>query len=355
MQCSRECRARRAHGSLPGDWLRCRLWSGARLAVSGLVLSIAAAWCPAALFASDTAGALTPEELRLAIRQLDADEFSVRQTARQRLAAHGIRAVGLVRDAANSADGHLASECVSLLEQMALSRDDSVAGAAKQALDELSRHDNPATASLAHTALSPAQVIPQSAAMEMQMRLAARANVPPGIPFDANGQRQVAFVDNGRDVKITERRGGPISVQISQTVEGRQQTTEVEADSVVDLHRKDRVAYELYAKRFLRAQPPGANPAVVAQQMRMTTKIANGQREIEVEIDNRRIRISDKQGTDIRMEWTSRVNGVESTRTLEAKDFPALIAADRNAATEYLRYAQPTGGPAAFPAFPGQR
>lgn len=354
MQRSRDCGGQ-ACRPLPSDSHRFRLLSGARHKSSGLVLACMAAWLPASLFANDD---LTPEDLRHAIRQLDADEFAVRQAARQRIAANGGLAVEFVRDAASVADGHLASECVRLLEQLAVSDDTAVAGAAQQALDELSRNDNPATAALAQAAISPAEEI-QPLSM-IRARVGAMAiNVPPQVPFDANGKRHAEFEDGERQVRITEQRGGPITVEMTRTVDGAPQTTEVQADSAAALHRKSREAYELYARKFLRAQPPQANlvpvvPRVIAggRQMRVTTTIVNGEREIKVATEDQTLTISDRNGADIRIEWATMEKGVESIRTIESPDLPTLMAADRQAALEYLRYTQGGGGRDAFPAMP---
>ena len=60
----------------------------------------------------------------------------------------------------------------------------------------------------------------------------------------------------------------------------------------------------------------------------------------------------DRNGADIRIEWATMEKGVESIRSIESPDLPTLMAADRQAALEYLRYTQGGGGRDAFPALP---
>lgn len=289
----------------------------------------------------------SPAELRRAVRQLDADEFSLRKTARDLLLATGLPAVEPLQEIAAAADGHLAQECIQLLEEFTHRPDGSLAAAATAVLKRLADGDNPPVARLAAAALTPAPVIPDSPLTLARNRLALRVPAPlPGIPFDADGKRSVEVEDAGRQVRIEENRGGRITVRITTTVDGVEQTAEHAGDHPADLLANNREAFELYLRHLV--QPRIANGPVfglgpgVGVQFRFQITNNNGQRKIRAETNGRVTEVSDENGRQIRMAITDPAAAPgDPPRTIEADDVEHLRQLDPDAAAEYERL---TGG-----------
>jgi hypothetical protein len=278
--------------------------------------------------------------LRRAVRQLEAEEFTVRRTARQTLLAAGLPAVELLQETLSSAQGHLATEGVQLLEELARSNDAAVAGAAAAALQTLAGGENAEVARMAAAALEPVPVLPDAAPLGLRLVVGGAPLLAPGQgpPFGPDGKRAVDVAADGRQVRIEEVRGGKITVRITETVDGQERTTETVAENAADLLRKDRGAYELYLKHLRgqgRVLPAGVNVGV---QTRVQMSVHNGHRRVRVEENGRVTEFEDDDGRQIRMRITETDNGQETTREIAAEDLAQLRERDPKAAAEFERW-----------------
>jgi hypothetical protein len=286
--------------------------------------------------------------LRQAVRQLEAEEFSVRKAARQELLAAGLPAVDLLQETLRSARGHLATEGVQLLEEFARSSDATLAAAATAALQKLAGCDNAEVSRLAAAALEPVTIIPDSTPLGLRIGVGGPLPLAPvlGPPFGPDGKRAVDVEAAGRKVRIEEVRGGKITVRVTETVDGQERTTETVAENPADLLRKDRGAYELYLKHLLgpgRALAAGINAGV---RTRAQMSVHNGHRRVRVEENDRVTEIEDHHGRQIQIRITETVAGEETTREIAAEDLAQLREQNPDAAAVYERWTGglPTGG-----------
>jgi hypothetical protein len=72
----------------------------------------------------------------------------------------------------------------------------------------------------------------------------------------------------------------------------------------------------------------------------MSVRNVNGQRDISVEDDNRKVEISDNAGKDIVVKVTEKVDGKEKTTEAKAKDLDELKKNHPEAARVYEQYGQ---------------
>ncbi len=288
-------------------------------------------------------GSKDESRLRQAVRQLEAEEFVVRKAARRELLDAGLPAVDLLQGTLHSAQGHLATEGVQLLEELTRSNDATIAAAATAALQALAGCENADVARLAATALEPAAVLPE--ASPLGLRLAVGGPLPqalvPGPPFGPDGKRAVDIEVAGRKVRIEEVRGGRITVRITETIDGQERTTETVAENAADLLRKDRAVFELYLKHLVRQQPPQVAGGNFGIPMRIQTRIRDGHRQMRVEERDRVIEIEDHNGRQIQIRITDVIQGQETTREIAAEDLAQLREQDPEAAKVYEQW---TGG-----------
>lgn len=206
------------------------------------------------------AGATAETDVAELIRQLDADRFSQRQLATQRLADMGPSVFDALVEAARGESREVRTRAIEILERQFQAGDETVQGAAKAALEKLAADDTPA-GQLASAILNPPQnpvshlaqaqlqrqmIIAQLQAGRLQqgMRIAP---APAARPRNVIRRRTITFRSNNKKVRI-EINNGQIKIETTETKDGKETTKKVEAKNEAELKKKHPEAYKLFQR-----------------------------------------------------------------------------------------------------------
>lgn len=291
--------------------------------------------------------AISAEQVESWVAQLSSDSFTERKAATQKLIDAGAAAVTPVAAAALSDDLELPTRCINILKKIYTSDDENAKKTAETALQKLAASESPFLARRAKEAMkNPAPIQPARA-----NRFGGRVQIQVvggGIRIGGGAgglQRKVEVKDGDRKVQITETIGRQIVVRVTETKNGKETTTEYKAANAVALLKKHPEAHKLYVKHIrgaaARPQIVVGNRAVVrgaGNNIQVQMKNVNGNREIQVVENGRKVEISDTGGKNIKVRITETVNGKETTRTVEADDVDALKKKDAKAAELYEQY-----------------
>ncbi len=294
---------------------------------------------------SSSPSATSPEQVEAWVAQLSSDSFTERKSATQSLIDAGAAAVEPVVAAALSEDLELPTRCINILKKIFASDDEESKRAAEAALQKLAASKSPFLARRAREAMkNPAPIQPART-----HRFGGRVQIQVvggGIQIGGAGlKRQVEVKDGDRKVHISETIGREIVVKVTETKNGKETTTEYKAANAVELLKKHPEAHKLYVKHIrgaaARPQIVVGNRAVIGgagNNIQVQMKNVNGNREIQVVENGRKIEISDTNGKNIKVRVTETVNGQEKTRTIEAEDADDLKKKDAEAAGMYEKY-----------------
>ncbi|MEZ6058004.1 MAG: hypothetical protein R3C01_14995 [Planctomycetaceae bacterium] len=342
--------------------------------LAGLLLVVPAVLSPRIVVAfDDVAGVEAPAvdgarpdgeaaaaELRKLVRQLGADDFAQRKFAADRLVGLGAAAVPEVAAGVESTELETQSQCIAILKRMVEGDDPAVKGAAEEALRKLMASETASVAQLAKGALEKAQPLPQP-----NQAIFVRAVMQP-LPFDANGKREVEVKENDRKIHISEEKEGKIVVTITKSVDGKDVVEEIKADDRRDLAKKNPEAYGLYVRHLVAGRKMVQMPIQVANgqiggnvqiQVQMQARNVNGQRQVDINENGKKIHIEDQNGKNIQIEVTENVNGKEVVTKYAAEDLETLKKNHPEGAKVYEKYGQGNAGvqiqlgnlPAGFP------
>jgi hypothetical protein len=343
---------------------------------TSLVLAVALLGAvPSHLYSDDSTPAASATVADDLIRQLSSEDFGERRAAREALLELGAAAIEPMVTALETADEQLAGECVQLLRRLSASEDPAVEALAISALVQLAESENANVAEIAGGAIQPDAPPPGAQGPgnfpAIQIQINGQAWQPGAGQFFQNGKQELEVEDDGRKVKITSMRGGPITVTITEEVDGKPVVTEVKAGNAAELHQKSPEAFELYRKHVLMARPqqiggpigiaqgfaappgfgppPGFGGPPIGLQFgggnfkfeNVSTSNVTGQRIIDVSSNDLTLHIEDFEGSDIHMDITETIEGETKSRAVDADDLDALREKDEAAAELYEKY---TGG-----------
>ncbi len=299
---------------------------------------------------------VTEAQIAAWIDQLDSPNFRQRREATRRLIEAGKAAIGPVAEQADTDNLERASRCIDILGRLAASEDEATEQAARKALEALSRSKHNSVAQRAAAVLKkpkdlqladPANPAGGNAAIRVQI-VGGGVRVLPGL----QPKREVKVEEDGKTIHIQETVGKEIVVRVTDKA-GK--TAEYKARHLAELKKKHPEAYRLYLKH-MRAHP--AIPVPARGNLAVTVSNVNGNRQINIADGARKIRISDTNGKDIRVEVTEDVDGKTKTSQYQAKDLDELKKKHPEIAKLYERYAKPGGavaniqiqaGPAVLP------
>ncbi|MFV0444277.1 MAG: hypothetical protein ACK5Q5_11975 [Planctomycetaceae bacterium] len=277
------------------------------------------------------------------IRQLQSDEFAIRREARESLMQLGLVAVPLLQQSAQGPNAGQVEECISLLAWFSHQADVALSHVATEALMELAQVESRTTSQLAKSALAPATpVIHRSSAGPGRLNLA----LPGGVrPRPVIPQGEAEFDDRGRHIKVVAAENGTFTIRVTETIDGEKQTTEIQANNLAELLRKNRDAIRWYAefrRRQVLAQRPRPvhpGPAEVQNQVeRVQVLTFNGHQTIDVIKNGKHVCINSEAGRNIRATVGETVDGQETTRTIQAADLAELQVAAPEVAAIYEQY-----------------
>jgi hypothetical protein len=201
-----------------------------------------------------------PTALQIAqwIKDLDSDDFQVRQQATGRLIAAGKHAAGQVAKAAEGESAEVTARCMDILAKLLQSTDAETKTQAKQALEGLTKSKNAALARQA-TALvnpvKPAAETPRDPALPGAIPGAPRIGgfgiAGPGMRVsvkNVDGNKTIEAEEGGKKTKIEESAKGGIKVEVTETVDGKEKVSKYEAKDAEELKKKHPEASALYEK-----------------------------------------------------------------------------------------------------------
>jgi len=232
-------------------------------------------------------------EQRLPIQQwmaqLDRPKFSDRQEARRRLSAAGAEAIPALENAATSdCSREVSASAMQLLERLYKSSMPDASAGAEKALQRIAAEQGNQHAAVASRILKgpdPTEYVQYSsfaqrnALRQMQNRGRGRMiQAGAQIQFgggrlqimrmnvqNAGGVRTIDVQDNGRKISIKEDANGAIEMNVTEKVNGQEQTQKFTAKNADELKQRHPEAEKLYQRYAKNGVIPGV-PAVVPRQ-----------------------------------------------------------------------------------------
>ncbi|HTN77851.1 MAG TPA: hypothetical protein VL096_21480 [Pirellulaceae bacterium] len=207
------------------------------------------------------------------IKQLDADEFTERQAASDKLAAKGEAAVPALREAAEGTSAEASTRSLEILRKHHESSEAAVKKAADAALAEIVKSEKGTVARRAKEILTPAtdpnvpprtlvpggfpapggiRILPGRVAIEMRAIGGAGAKRI-SVKSTGDGAKEIEAVEGDRTVKINTAAGGEIKMKVTEKKDGKDETKEYEAKNADELKTKHPEAHKLYEQYGLQA------------------------------------------------------------------------------------------------------
>jgi hypothetical protein len=225
--------------------------------------------------ADEEASSTVAPDLKELIRQLDADEFAVRNAASEKLAKLGKDALPALEEGVRSDSREASTRSFELLQQLLEKGDADAKNAARSSLAKLAQGSD-AVATQAKKLLEPKPIAPD---VNVDSRTGAirilggggmiriRAPIAPAAPIRVvegearvaksvsvsvvNGVKTIAVDDNGKKLKIVDDPVKGIEGEITQTKDGKEATSKFaakDADELKTKHPEAHKLYEQYAK-----------------------------------------------------------------------------------------------------------
>jgi len=242
--------------------------AGSLLAIKALaLLMVLAGWA----FSADEASSPAPAEVSKWIEQLNAERFTDRQEASQKLAEIGKPAIAPLAKAAVGDSLEVTIRSIEILKKFYQSSDESLKAAAKEALEQISSSGKAAAARRAKEVLAPKEQ-PQADPDQPGQGLII-GNVPAGgiiqgriqigvggrkmTMKNVGGVKEIEAEEDGKKVRIVEDPQQGIKVEITEkNKEGKEETKTYEAKNAEELEKKHPEAYKVY-KEYSQGQMGG--------------------------------------------------------------------------------------------------
>ena len=212
----------------------------------------------ALLLALVMSGPAMADEAADLVKQLDAETFREREAAAQKLEALGKEAIPALASAANEGTLETGIRSIDILKKLMEADDKETATEAKAALEKLRESENAATSRRAKNALAPK---PEPVVPAFPNRIPIGGFRPAPIILgngfrriqtkNVNGVKTVEVDEGNRKIHINEDPNKGITVEITETNNGKETTDKFEAKNEDDLkknHPKAHAEYEKYGK-----------------------------------------------------------------------------------------------------------
>jgi hypothetical protein len=252
-----------------------------------LTVAVGACWAradePKDKPAAPTASQPTTLQIAQWIKDLDSDDFQVRQQASGRLIAAGRQAAVQVAKAAEGESVEVTVRCLDILSKLLRSPDADTKAEAKKALEGLAKSKNAVAARQAERLLDPSKPTSGEAPRDAlgaiplppgRIEIGGIGIAGPGMRISVkstDGNKTIEAEEGGKKTKIEETAKGEIKMEITETVDGKEKTSKVEAKSAEELKKfpEAHKLYERYSKfapgvaiRIGGIPPGGVFPAV---------------------------------------------------------------------------------------------
>jgi hypothetical protein len=209
----------------------------------------------------DAASPPSSPEIAKWIKDLDSDEFQVRQQASDRLIAAGKQAAAQVAKAAEGDSAEVTARCLDVLGKLLRSADGETKAEAKKALEGLSQSKNTAVARQAQALVNPGKVAswppapppaPGAGPGAVPRVIIGGIGVAgPGMRVSTktiDGHKTIEAEEAGKKTKIEESAKGEIKVEITEALDGKDKVSKYEAKDAEELKKKHPEVHALYEK-----------------------------------------------------------------------------------------------------------
>jgi hypothetical protein len=195
------------------------------------------------------------EEIASLVRQLDANRFTERQAATQRLTEIGGPAVPALEKAAVAGPREVTLRAFDILKSLYENGDDDAKAAAKEAVERLATSEDASVARRAEQIVAPKP--PQNAAggfgiqlvpgqIQIRVQAVAGPNNRRVTTRIVNGVKEIDVEEGERKIKIHDDPNNGIKVEITQKKDGKEVTEKYEAKDADDLKKKHPDAHKIY-------------------------------------------------------------------------------------------------------------
>jgi len=207
------------------------------------------------------AKAASTAELDKLMEQLDANSFSERQAAQQKLAEIGKAAFPALEKGTQNVSREVAVRSLDILKGQLQKGDDATKAAAKEVFERLAKSNDPSLAKRAAEALStpkpmvqpplglpgPGIVPGRIGAAQIEIKVAGGAgNIRKMKVTEVNGIKSIEAEGNGKKVQITDDPAKGIQMEVTETKDGKETTQKYEAKDAAELKTKHPEAHKLY-------------------------------------------------------------------------------------------------------------
>ncbi len=198
------------------------------------------------------AKAASAAEIDKLMEQLDANRFSERQAAQQRLAEIGKAAFPALEKGTQSVSREVAVRSLDILKGQFQGGDEGTKTAAKEVLERLAKSNDATLAKRATEILSPPKPMPQTpqgivpGRIQIQVVGGAGGNFKKMSVKDVNGVKEIEAEENGKKVKISDDPAKGIKLEVTETKDGKETTQKYEAKDAAELKTKHPEAHKLY-------------------------------------------------------------------------------------------------------------
>jgi hypothetical protein len=204
--------------------------------------------------------AATPLQIAQWIKDLDSDDFAVRQQASARLIAAGKQAASQVAKAAEGDSAEVRARSLDVLNKLQQSADAETKAEAKKALTELTRSKNAEAAKQADRLLNPSKAASAETPRDPLVpggiggvpRIEIRGGVAGGgmrvSTKTVDGHKTIEAEEAGKKTKIEETPKGEIKIEITETVDGKEKVSKFEAKTAEELKKNHPEAHKVYEK-----------------------------------------------------------------------------------------------------------
>ncbi|MFQ5733989.1 MAG: hypothetical protein ACE5KM_18785 [Planctomycetaceae bacterium] len=314
------------------------------------------------------------DAVRVLLQQLESGKYAERNAATKRLMAAGMEVIAPITKAAHTDDLELGARCVDILKHLYQHGDAATKAAAEASLKTLRSSKHASVAKWAGEALGRGNNRFGNNPFGNNRfggRFGRRFGggriiigggaIPGGIAGPRGIEREAKVTEKGKTIHIKETFAPKrqIVVKVTEKVNGKEKTTEYKARTAADLRRKNKAIYDLYRKHIRGARIRFVAGNNLPIQIRMpqlpagggvggitiSSRTVNGQRQIDIQENGRKISISDNRGKEIVVKITETVNGKPQTTEHKAKDLVELKKKHPKAAKVYERFAGRRGNP----------
>lgn len=204
---------------------------------------------------SGEAKVVAAEDIDKLMEQLDANRFSERQAAQQKLQEAGKAAVPALEKGTQHVSREVAVRSWEILKNHFQGSDDANKIAAKEALERLAKNNDAALAKRAGEILAPPKPQPQfpqgvpgrigNAQIQIQVVGGAGGNKRVSVK-DVNGVKEIEAEENGKKIKINDDPANGIKMEVTEKKDGKEATQKYEAKDAAELKTKHPEAHKLY-------------------------------------------------------------------------------------------------------------